>query len=197
MSLTDQIRTRPKLWASAGLVTAGLAAGGILGTTMSASAATSSTTSNSTSTNSTSSSGSTPGPPPSGGPGGTYHGLPDSGTVTAVGSSSVTIDGKVYTVTSSSDIDKNGEAVLSDLKVGDKVTFSTVSSASTPTIDKLHAGSEALDRPTGPPAGTPSGSSGSAPSGAPSGTPPNGPPSGSGSSSGSSSSSSSASTAAA
>ena len=191
MSLTEQIRTKPKLWASAGLVTAGLAAGGILGTTMSASASTTSTSSNSTSTNSTSSGGSTPGPPAAGGPGGTYHGLPDSGTVTAVGSSSVTIDGKVYAVTSSSDIDKNGEAVLADLKVGDTVTFSTVSSASTPTIDKLHAGSEALDRPTGPPAGAPSGS-GTAPTGGAM----NGPPPGSGSSSGSGSGSSSSTAAA-
>ena len=181
MSLTDQIRTKPKLWASAGLITAGLTAGAIIGTTASATAATGSTTSSS-STNSSSSGGSTPGPPS-----GTYRGLPDSGTVTAVGTDSVTIDGTVYAVTSNSDIDKNGEAVLSDLKVGDKVTFSTVSSASTPTIDKLHAGSEALDRPSGPPPG----SSGTAPSGsAPSGTPPSGgPPSGSGSSSSGSSSS--------
>ena len=105
-------------------------------------------------------------------PHGAAAGLPDSGTVTAVGASSVTIDGKVYAVTSSSDIDKNGEATLSDLAVGDKVTFSTVSGASTATIDKLHAGSEALDRPTGPPPGQPGnpGSSGSTGSTGSSGT---------------------------
>ena len=180
MSLTQQIRTKPKLWASAGLVTVGLAAGGILGTTMTAGASTTSTSTNSTSSNSTSSSGSTPGPPGPTGTAGTYRGLPDSGTVTAVGSGSVTIDGKVYAVNSNSDIDKNGEAVLSDLKVGDKVTFSTVSSATTPTIDKLHAGSESLDRPTGPPAGA---GTGGAPNVGPGGPPPG---SGSGSSSGSS-----------
>ena len=94
------------------------------------------------------------------------HGLPKTGKVTAVGTSSVTIDGTVYAVTSNSDIDKNGEANLSQLAVGDAVTFSTVSGASTPTIDKLHAGSEALDMPHGgPPGGAPAGG---APSGAPS-----------------------------
>jgi hypothetical protein len=188
MSLTDHIRSKPKLWASAGLVTAGLAAGGILGTTMSASASTTSTTSNSSSTNATPSGGSPPGPPGAGAAGRTYQGLADRGTVTAVGSARVTIDGKVYAVTSNSDIDKNGEATLSDLAVGDTVTFSTVSSATTPTIDKLHAGSEALDRPTGPPSGAPSGSSGTAPTGGA----PNGPPAGPGSSSSGSSSSSAA-----
>lgn len=44
MSLKDDIRTKPKMWASAALVTAGLAGGAILGTTMSANAATTSTT---------------------------------------------------------------------------------------------------------------------------------------------------------
>ena len=100
----------------------------------------------------------------------TNQGLPKSGTVTAVATDSVTIDGTVYAVTSSSDIDKNGEATLSSLAVGDKVTFSTVASHSTPTIDKLHAGSESLDRPTGAPTSSGHGSSTGPPP--PGGTPP-------------------------
>src|ERR1700681_1697537 len=87
---------------------------------------------------------------PQGGHGGD---LSSSGTVTAVTSSDITIKTSTatttYAVTSSSDIDKNGEATLSALAVGDAVTFSTVSTATNPTIDKLHAGNETLDRPTG------------------------------------------------
>jgi hypothetical protein len=75
-----------------------------------------------------------------------------SGTVTAVGSSTVTIKTSAatttYKVDSNSDIDKNGEASLAKLAVGDAVTFSVDSSAST-TIDKLHAGNEALNKPQG------------------------------------------------
>ncbi len=91
---------------------------------------------------------------PKGGPG---HGGADlglTGTVTAVGSSSVTIKTSTatttYQVDSNSDIDKNGEAKLSDLKVGDAVRFNVTGSN---VIDRLHAGDEALDRPQGPPAG--------------------------------------------
>ena len=175
MSIIDSVRAKPKLWVSASLLTAGLASGVYLGGTLTSgaatpssttgvsSAATGSTATGNTATGSTAgnmpappgsgagtgSTGSTSGPP-AGAPKGAPT-LPKSGTVTAVGSNSVTIDGTTYAVTSSSDIDKNGEATLSDLVVGDTVTFSTVSSASTPTIDKLHAGNEALDRPTGPP----------------------------------------------
>jgi preprotein translocase subunit YajC len=87
---------------------------------------------------------------PAGGPGGA---LALSGTVTAVGSSSVTIQTSgattTYAVTSTSDIDKNGEATLSDLAVGDAVTFSTVTTDGTTAIDKLHAGNAALDMPPG------------------------------------------------
>src|ERR1700757_4423397 len=101
MPLMQKTRSRPRLWASAGLLTAGVSGGAILGTTLTAGASTS------TSTNSSSSS-------------------TGSSTVTALGTNSVTIDGKVYAVTSSSDIDKNGEATLSDLAAGDKVTFSTM-----------------------------------------------------------------------
>jgi hypothetical protein len=80
-------------------------------------------------------------------------GLGTSGTVTAVGTSSVTIKTssgtKTYKVSSSSDIDKNGEAKLSDLKAGDAVRFDTDTVNGATVIDHLHAGSEALDRPTG------------------------------------------------
>jgi hypothetical protein len=91
-----------------------------------------------------------------------------SGTVTAIGSSSVTIKTSsgttTYAVGSSSDIDKNGEATLSSLAVGDAVTFNLESSATTPTINKLHAGNEALDRPAGMPNGS-AGTGGAPPSG--------------------------------
>jgi hypothetical protein len=53
-------------------------------------------------------------------------------------------------VTSSSDIDKNGEAKLSDLKVGDAVIFDTTTPGGT-VIGHLHAGTEALNRPAAPP----------------------------------------------
>jgi Cu/Ag efflux protein CusF len=88
---------------------------------------------------------------PSGDPVG---GLAMSGTVTAVGSSSVTIrtasGTATYAVTANSDIDKNGEAKLSDLKIGDAVRFSTTTASGKPAIDKLHAGNEQLNHPTGP-----------------------------------------------
>jgi hypothetical protein len=54
---------------------------------------------------------------------------------------------KTYAVTASSDIDKNGEATLSDLKAGDAVRFDVVPNTST--IGHLHAGDEALARPSG------------------------------------------------
>jgi hypothetical protein len=84
------------------------------------------------------------------------HGLDLSGTVTAVGTGSVTIKTATatteYAVSATSDIDKNGEATLSDLVVGDAVTFSTTTTTdSTTTVDKLHAGNEALNKPSGPP----------------------------------------------
>jgi hypothetical protein len=83
-----------------------------------------------------------------------FGGLNQSGTVTAVGASSVTIKTssgtKTYAVTSSSDIDKNGEAKLSDLKVGDAVRFDTATVNGKTVIGRLHAGNEALDRPAPP-----------------------------------------------
>ena len=81
-----------------------------------------------------------------------------SGTVTAVGSSSVTIRTSsgttTYQVDSNSDIDKNGEAQLSSLKAGDAVRFSVRSGN---VIAVLHAGNEALDHPQGPGPGNDSG----------------------------------------
>jgi hypothetical protein len=86
------------------------------------------------------------------GPGrGHGHGLDLSGSVTAVGTSTVTIKTSsattTYAVSSSSDIDKTGESQLSKLVIGDAVTFSTTTSGTTVSIDKLHAGDEALNRP--------------------------------------------------
>jgi hypothetical protein len=90
------------------------------------------------------------------GGGGHGHGLPLSGTVTAVNpdsngtTGSVTIKtpsgSKTYVVDNNSDVDKNGESKLSKLSVGDAVTFSL----SGTTIDRLHAGDEAKDAPAPP-----------------------------------------------
>jgi len=148
MSFSDQLRTKPKLWLSAGLVAVGLAGGAILGATMSASASTGTTQPSNSGGSTSPSSTSTPSSPDTHPHGGD---LTNSGTVTAVGSNSVTIDGKTYVVGSNSDIDKNGESSVSNLAVGDKVIFSTDTSASTPTIDKLHTGNESLNRPAGRP----------------------------------------------
>jgi len=72
-----------------------------------------------------------------------------AGTVTGVGAKSVTIKSgsatKTYAVDANSDIDKNGEAKLSDLKAGDAVHFAV--RPGTSTIAVLHAGDEALNRP--------------------------------------------------
>ena len=80
------------------------------------------------------------------------HALDLSGTVAVVGSDTVTVTTStgstvVYKTDSSSDFDKNGEAQLSSLVAGDAVRYSV--KAGTTTIDKLHAGDEAKDFPTG------------------------------------------------
>jgi hypothetical protein len=128
--------------AAAGLLGAGIVAGAVIGTTA-LSNATTTTPSSSSSSTSTSEANE---------PHGGGHGLDLSGTVTAVGSSTVTIKTTAgttaYTVDANSDIDKNGESSLSRLAVGDAVTFSVDSTAST-TIDKLHTGTESLNKPTG------------------------------------------------
>ena len=127
-----------------GVITSGLAFGAV-----SANAATTSTGTAATAT-------ATDAPAPSGTSHGHGHGLDLSGTVTAVGTGSVTIKTATatteYAVSATSDIDKNGEATLSDLVVGDAVTFSTTTTTDiTTTVDKLHAGNEALNKPSGPP----------------------------------------------
>lgn len=138
-------------WTGVGLVAAGLVAGGVMAGTLGASAATGSTSSPTASySTSSATSSSAPDTDPAG-EHGHGHGLDLSGTVTAVGTSSITIKTSTatttYAVSSSSDFDKNGESQLSKLAVGDAVTFSTTTSGSTVTIDKLHAGNETLDRP--------------------------------------------------
>ena len=153
--------------AKTGYVAAGLVAGAALATTLTAHAASSTPTPAATGTSTSAPEDPHPGDngadgiPESqehhgGGPGGGAHALNLSGTVTAVGPSTVTIKTSTgttsYTVTSSSDIDKNGEASLKSLVVGDAVRFS-VTSSNAKQIDKLHAGDEAKDRPQhdGPP----------------------------------------------
>lgn len=163
------LSTRARRWlAGSALLTAGAAGGGYLATTATAGAA---TVSNSGSTGSSSSGAvSTTRPAPANG---APHGLDQSGTVSAVGSASVTITASsgtatTYTVVANSDIDKNGEAALSNLAVGDKVTFDYVTSGTTKTIAHLHAGNEALDRPTADGGGA---GSGELPGGGPGGAP--------------------------
>lgn len=156
-----------------GLGVAGLVAGVVLAGTMGAQAATSTPTptaksgssSSSTTTDAHPGDNGADGVPeaqePHGGRGGA---LDMSGTVTAVGTGTVTIKTAsattVYTVTSGSDIDKNGEATLSALAVGDTVTFDVDSTHATQ-IDKLHAGDETKNMPSG---NAPSSSSSTAPS---------------------------------
>ncbi|MDT0264092.1 hypothetical protein [Jatrophihabitans lederbergiae] len=129
-------------------ILAGGAAGVVIASTVGAGAA---TTASPGATDSSSSSNSGRG----------YHIPANSGTVSAVGTNSVTIKTTAgtttYGVTSTSDIDKNGEAQLSNLAVGDAVTFNTQTVNGTTIIDKLHAGDEAKDRPAGPPIGTSTG----------------------------------------
>ena len=72
--------------------------------------------------------------------------------MTAVGPNSVTINTSTatttYAVVTNSDVDKNGEAAVSKLAVGDAVTFS-VDPSNAKQIDKLHAGDEAKNMPHG------------------------------------------------
>jgi len=127
-----------------GVITSGLAFGA-----MSANAATTPTPS------AAAAAATTDMPAPSGTSHGHGHGLNLSGTVTAVGTGSVTIKTATatteYAVSATSDIDKNGEATLGDLVVGDAVTFRTTTANNTVTVDKLHTGNEALNKPSGPP----------------------------------------------
>lgn len=145
-----------------GLGAAGLVAGVVLAGTMGAQAATSTPSPSASSGTSSSTTATDPHPGDNGADGvpeaqehhgGGRHALDLSGTVTAVGAGSVTIKTATatteYAVTSASDIDKNGEAALKDLAVGDAVTFS-VDSTNAKQIDKLHAGDETKNRPQAP-----------------------------------------------
>lgn len=143
-----------------GLGVAGLLAGVVLASTVGASAATSTPRLNNAVTSSSPSTATDPhlgdngqdGVPEAQEHHGRHH-LGLSGTVTAVGTSSVTIKTATatteYAVTSASDLDKNGEAALKNLAVGDAVTFS-VNNANAKQIDKLHAGDQTNDMPTAP-----------------------------------------------
>ena len=137
---------------AAGLVLAGAVAGGVLAASVGAFA-------NSAAPAATGGYGQPPasyaatGPDGRRGPDGQRPPRPpmQAGTVTAVGSNSVgiktTAGTKTYAVDADSDIDKNGEAKLSDLKVGDAVHFAV--RPGTSTIAVLHAGNEALNGPAG------------------------------------------------
>jgi len=155
----DEHSKRRRVGQAAGLLGIGVAAGGILAFGLNASASPSPGTSTAQYGYGPAGYGDgSPGGPQCSGPGGhrgPNHGLPLSGTVTAVGSSSVTIKSttgtSAYAVDASSDIDKNGEAQLADLKGGDAVRFSVATRNGKQTIDILHAGDEAKNRPAGPP----------------------------------------------
>jgi hypothetical protein len=173
------------------LLGVGAIAGGVASTAVSASAATTTTTAASgTAGSSGSSSSSVPGSGrqrPGAPPGDTA--LPLHGTITALGSASVTIKTSsgttTYAVTSSSDIEKSGKAAgLSGLAVGDNVAFSTATTDGTTSIDTLVAGNATSGMAGG--CGRGPGGPGSG-----QGTPPNG-SSGTGTSGGTSSSESSA-----
>jgi hypothetical protein len=133
---------------AAGLVLAGAVAGGVLAATVGAFAGTPATP------GATGGYGAPPASYATSGPDGRRGGprpAMQAGTVTAVGSASVTIKSasgpKTYAVDANSDIDKNGEAKLSDLKSGDAVHFAV--RPGTSTIAVLHAGDEAKNMPGG------------------------------------------------
>jgi hypothetical protein len=142
---------------AAGLLLTGSVAGAVLAVTFSAGAASPAAgTAGPTSYAAT-------GPGPAGyGPAGDHHGPRrpgplSAGTVTAVGTKSVSIASagstETYAVDADSDIDKNGEAKLSDLKTGDAVHFAV--RPGTSTLAVLHAGDEAKNRPAFGRAGEP------------------------------------------
>src|SRR4051794_38452801 len=134
---------------AAGLLLAGAVAGGVLAVTFGASA--SSSSAGPSGPASYAANGQGPGgyagPDGHHGPG--RFGPMQTGSVTSVGAKSVTIKStagtKTYAVDANSDIDKNGEAKLSDLKAGDAVHFGV--RPGTSTIAVLHAGDEAKNRP--------------------------------------------------
>lgn len=153
--MNERIKRRG-LIPAVGLLAGGAVAGAVLAGTMSAGAA---TTPNPAASSSTATADPHPGDngadgvPESQEHHGAGHGLDLPGTVTGVDVSGSTVTIKTstgtttYKVTSSSDIDKSGEAQLPSLAVGDAVTFSVDSGS---TIDKLHAGDEAKNMPAAP-----------------------------------------------
>ena len=142
------MRRTLQVWLPQGLLLAGAVAGGVLAVTFTAVASSPSAGSPGPTSYAAT------GPGPSGYGYGDHHGPGrfgpvQDGTVTAVGGKSVTIKSssgtKTYAVDANSDIDKNGEAQLSDLKAGDAVHFGV--RPGTSTIAVLHAGDEAQNRP--------------------------------------------------
>jgi len=148
-----ELTTRKTAWQAAGFVLAGALAGGVLAAQVSASASSGGTPATSSAYTEAPPMAGGPGDLGSRGPGGPGHGfgLALSGTVTAVDVTGKTVTIKTssatttYKVDAQSDIDKNGEATLSDLKAGDAVRFGV--RPGTSTIAVLHAGDEAKDRP--------------------------------------------------
>jgi hypothetical protein len=152
---------RGRLLGGAALLVGGALAGGLLAGTLTAGAATTSPSPSETSATAGPGVQENDGIPESQEHHGDRgHGLDLTGTVTAVGRDSVTIKTPsgttTYTVDSTSDIDKNGEAQLPSLATGDAVRYSVRNG--TTTIDKLHAGDESKNFPGGGP--DPSSSSG-------------------------------------
>ena len=135
---------------AAGLVLAGAVAGGVLAASVGAFANSATPTASGYGVQPPASYAAT-GPDGQGRPDGPRGPRPamQAGTVTAVGTDTVgiktTAGTKTYAVAADSDIDKNGEAKLSDLKVGDAVHFAVRPGSST--IAVLHAGDEAKNMP--------------------------------------------------
>lgn len=151
----DGSSRRTKLQAG-GLLLAGAVAGGVLAATVAASATSPGATHPSPASYAA---GPGAGGPGAGGPGPDsmrpHLPLALSGTVTSVGPASVSIHTssgtKTYAVDAQSDIDKNGEAKLSDLVSGDKVRFAV--RPGTSTIAVLHTGDESKNMPPMGPGG--------------------------------------------
>jgi hypothetical protein len=105
------------------------------------------------------------GPAGGGGPGGLSGEQHVSGTVTKVGSSTVTVKSTsgtaTYTVTSASQIIRNGQTVpLSAVKAGDPVFVHAYPSSGTTVIERLFAGSSATQAQQGPAGPPPNGAPG-------------------------------------
>jgi hypothetical protein len=153
------LSTQRTAWRAAGLMLAGALAGGVLAAEVTASASSGGTPATSSAYTEASPLAPGPGEAGPGEPRGRGHafGSPLSGTVTALDVTGKTVTIKTsngtttYKVDAQSDVDKNGEAQLSDLKAGDAVRFAV--RPGTSTIAVLHAGDEAKDRPAMRPGG--------------------------------------------